>query len=492
MASASFASSAAISDGLVIFGGTGDLALRMLYPSLYYLHLEQFLPDDFVIVGAARSDHSRETFLTIAEDAVRGHAGNSFDEGAWSGFRERLRYCQVDADSEASFEALKGCVGDRRGMAYYLSTSPTLFGPICDHLRAAGMINGVNRVIVEKPLGRSLATCRETNDTIARVFPESRIFRIDHYLGKETVQNLIALRFANRLFEPLWNSVNIASVQITVAETVGVEKRWSYYNEFGALRDMMQNHLLQLLCLVAMEPPSALDGDALRTEKVKCLRSLRPIEGPAIQLSTARGQYAAGIVGGEAVPGYAEETGGEPSDTETFAALKVDIDNWRWAGTPFYLRTGKRMAERRSEIIIQFRDVPHSAFAANEAMPNRLMLTLQPKEEVSLQLMHKMPGISEGPMRLKRLPLSLSLSEAFKAERPRQRIAYERLLLDAIHGQTQHFVHRDETEAAWGFIDQIVDGWNRASLAVQPYSAGSWGPGGSMALVERNGHHWND
>ncbi|MGF1454773.1 MAG: glucose-6-phosphate dehydrogenase [Alphaproteobacteria bacterium] len=480
------------SDGLVIFGGTGDLALRMLYPSLYYLDLENFLPDDFIIIGAARGAQTRDAFVEMVQEAVRNHAGNSFDDGVWSGFQNRLRYCQVDAGDRQTFESLKRCVGDRRGIAYYLSTSPTLFGPICDNLAQTDMINGTNRVIVEKPLGRNLITSRATNDTIARVFPEHRVFRIDHYLGKETVQNLIALRFANRLFEPIWNSVNIAYVQITVAETVGVENRWSYYNEFGALRDMMQNHLLQLLCLVAMEPPSALDGDALRSEKIKTLRSLRPIEGAAIQTSTARGQYAAGIVGGKSVPGYTEETGGEVSDTETFAALRVDIDNWRWAGTPFYLRTGKRMADRRTDIIIQFRDVPHSAFTADQVMANRLVLTLQPKEEVSLQIMNKMPGISEGPMRLKRLPLSLSLSEAFKAERPRQRIAYERLLLDAIHGKTQHFVHRDETEAAWGFIDGIIEGWSRTSMAVQPYSAGSWGPGGSTALVERNGHHWND
>ncbi len=485
-------SAAAVSDALVIFGGTGDLALRMLYPALYYLHLESFLSPEFRIIGSARGEHSREEFQSLVEEAVRKHAGNFFDDAAWGSFRDRLTYCRIDASDRATFDSLSGCIGERQAPTFYLSTSPSLFGPICDHLQQAGLTGGSSRVIVEKPLGRDLASCRVTNDIIAQVFPEHRVFRIDHYLGKETVQNLIALRFANRLFEPIWNSVNIAYVQITVAETVGVEQRWSYYNEFGALRDMMQNHLLQLLCLVAMEPPSALNGDALRTEKIKTLRSLRPIEGANIQQATARGQYAAGIVDGSQVPGYTQESGGEVSDTETFAAVKVDIDNWRWAGTPFYLRTGKRLAERRTEIIIQFRDVPHSAFTHGQIMANRLVLTLQPREEVSLEIMNKMPGISEGAMQLKRLPLSLSLSEAFKAERPRQRIAYERLIVDAIHGNTQHFVHRDETEAAWGWIDGIIAGWQQRGQHVQSYPAGSWGPTSALALLERNGHQWHE
>ncbi len=481
-----------VCDGLVIFGGTGDLALRMLYPALYYLHLEAMLPEDFGIVGAARGDLDRDSFAHEVESAVRAHAGNFFDDEAWRGFRDRLTYCRIDAGDAATFAALRQCTADRQCIVHYLSTSPDLFGPICDNLRTAGLAGGENRVIVEKPLGRDLASCRKINDVLAAVFPENRVLRIDHYLGKETVQNLIALRFANRLFEPLWNSVHIEHVQITVAETVGVEKRWAYYNEYGALRDMMQNHLLQLLCLVAMEVPADLEGEALRTEKIKILRSLRPITIRTIEQTTARGQYGAGIIDGEAVHGYLEESGGVDSATETFAALRVDIDNWRWAGTPFYLRTGKRMPERRSEIIIQFRDVPHSAFAGDQVMANRLVLTLQPKEEVQLLLMHKMPGISEGPMQLKRLPLSLSLSEAFKTERPRQRIAYERLIVDAIHGNTHHFVHRQETETAWAWIDGVLDGWDRVNMPPQPYASGSWGPQAALSLTERNGHHWND
>ncbi len=481
-----------VSDALVIFGGTGDLALRMLYPALYYLHLDKFLPEAFRIIGVARGEMASDAFIAEVETAVRRHAGNTFDEAAWTAFRQRLDYARADATDGASFKALTGKLAGASDVLFYLSTSPSLYGAICTHLQAAGLATGGNRVMVEKPLGRDLASCRAINDALTAVFPEHRVLRVDHYLGKETVQNLIALRFANRLFEPLWNSVHIDYVQITVAETVGVEGRWAYYNDYGALRDMVQNHLLQLLCLVAMEPPQTVDGELLRNEKIKILRSLRPLSGRDLESRTVRGQYAPGIVGGETVHGYTEEQDGATSGTETFTAIRADIDNWRWAGTPFYLRTGKRMAERRSEIVIQFRDIPHCAFACGDIMANRLVITLQPKEEISMLMMNKMPGISEGPMSLRRLPLSLSLSEAFKSERPRQRIAYERLLVDAMHGNTHHFVHRDETEAAWTWVDGILEGWDRMGHALQPYAAGSWGPSGAMALVERNGHHWNE
>jgi glucose-6-phosphate 1-dehydrogenase len=340
-------------------------------------------------------------------------------------------------------------------------------------------------VMVEKPLGRDLASCRAINDALAHAFSEDRIFRVDHYLGKEAVQNLLALRFANTFFEPLWNKVSIAQVQITVAETVGVEDRWSYYDEYGAIRDMVQNHLLQLLCLVAMEPPPSLDADAVRNEKVKVLRSLRPIAARDADRMTVRGQYRAGVSETRAVPGYTDENDAKKSGTETFIALRANIDNWRWAGVPFYLRTGKRLPNRRSEIVIQFRDVPHSIFSG-DLLANRLTIRLQPEEQISLLLMNKTPELER--MDLKPLALNLSLSDAFGSGR--RRIAYERLLLEAIHNKPTLFVRRDEAEAAWTWIDEIIGGWKRAGSEPATYSAGSWGPSGAFALTERDGHSW--
>ncbi len=306
------------------------------------------------------------------------------------------------------------------------------------------------------------------------------------------MQNLIALRFGNALFEPLWNRHTIDHVQITVAETVGVEGRFSYYDEYGATRDMVQNHMLQLLCLIAMEPPTNLRPESVRGEKVKVLRSLRPIRTSQLQSQTVRGQYTRGVTDGKTVPGYVEEDGGKPSDTETFVALCAYIDNWRWAGVPFYLRTGKRMPERASEIVIQFRDVPHSIFGANPLMANRLTIRLQPEEEIALLLMNKTPTLGNA-YELKPLSLDLSLDNAFTdtaGGAPRRRIAYERLLLEAINNNSTLFVRRDEAEAAWLWIDRIVDGWAKTGMKPAPYPAGSWGPAGAFALTERNGHSW--
>jgi glucose-6-phosphate 1-dehydrogenase len=344
-------------------------------------------------------------------------------------------------------------------------------------------------VVVEKPLGHDLASCREINDTLAKTFSEDRTFRIDHYLGKEAVQNLLALRFANTFFEPLWNKLSIDHVQITVAETVGVEGRWGYYNEYGAMRDMVQNHLLQLLCLVAMEPPASLDADSVRNEKVKVLRSLRRINGREIERRTVRGQYTAGVADGHSAPGYLEEGAGKESTTESFVAICAHVDNWRWAGVPFYLRTGKRLPTRSSQIVIQFRDVPHSIFPGQSLLANRLTIRLQPEEDISLLLMNKTPDLDGGGMKLKPLGLSLSLSDAFKSQ-PRRRIAYERLLLEAIHDNPTLFVRRDEAEAAWSWVDGIIHGWERSGLPPTSYAAGSWGPAGAFALIERDGHSW--
>ncbi|MFQ5346717.1 MAG: glucose-6-phosphate dehydrogenase [Rhodothalassiaceae bacterium] len=486
---------------LVIIGGTGDLAMRMLFPSLYFLDRDGFLCEGLRVIGAARSDLDREAFIETVHTRLRSHiAAAYYDESAWKRFADRLDYVPVDGAAADGFRSLavrlgrdgKAPTGDEPPVVSYLSTAPKLYGPICEHLRAAGLAGPQDRIAVEKPIGHDLASCRALNDGMAAVFPESRIFRVDHYLGKETVQNLIALRFANMLFEPLWNAQGIEQVQITVAETVGVEGRWSYYNESGALRDMVQNHMLQLLCLVAMEPPTSLDADAVRDEKLKVLRSLRPMTLADAVHKTVAGQYGAGAVDGRPVPGYLEEGEG-PSDTETFVALRADIDNWRWRGVPFYLRTGKRMPVRLTEIFIQFRGVPHSIFPedSNPVLPsNRLVIRLQPEENIKLLLMNKVPGIGREGMRLQEVSLDLTLSP--EARRRRRRIAYERLLLDILCGNSTLFVRRDEVEAAWAWVDGILESWRALGLKPKPYPAGTWGPAASVALTERFGHSWHE
>ena len=476
-------------EGLVIFGGTGDLAQRMLFPALYFLEAERLLPKDLRIIGTARSDLSTEAFVEQARAEMQARSGAEFDAAVWGRFAPRLRYAAVDVQDRDAFSRLSELLGEDRRAIFYLSTSPALFGAVCENLKAAGLVREDSRVVVEKPIGRDLKSCQAINDELAAIFSEDRIFRVDHYLGKEAVQNLLALRFANTLFEPLWNKSAIDHVQITVAETVGVEGRWSYYDDYGALRDMVQNHLLQLLSLVAMEPPASLDQDSVRNEKIKVLQSLRPISGREVERCTARGQYVAGVGEGKSVPGYAEEAGGAASGTETFVALLAHVDNWRWAGTPFYLRTGKRMPVRQSEIVIQFRQVPHSIFGGMDLMANRLTIRLQPEEEISLALMNKTPSLEHGGMTLKPLSLNLSLSTAFKDERPR-RIAYERLFLEVLHDNQTLFVRRDEQETAWSWVDAIRQGWDRLSSKPSLYPAGTWGPSGAFALIERHGHSW--
>ena len=474
---------------LILFGATGDLALRMLYPSLYFLHADGLLAPDVRVIGASRSQLSRFEFLGRIESAVRDRADGDFSVETWRAFSERLDYCAGDASKPDLYQELRRRMKSDGERVFYLSTSPSLYGPIIENLKAAGLSDGDARVVVEKPLGKDLRSCRQINDALGAAFPESRIFRIDHYLGKEAVQNLLALRFANTLFEPLWNKVSIDHVQITVAETVGVEGRFSYYDEYGAIRDMVQNHLLQLLCLVAMEPPAGIDAESVRNEKVKVLRSLKPIAGRDVERSTVRGQYRAGEAKGRPLPGYTEEEGASASDTETFVAISASIENWRWAGVPFYLRTGKRMPERVSEIIIQFREVPHSIFGdGQDLLANRLVIRLQPEEEISLSLMNKTPELTPaGGMELKPLSLNLSLDRAFRG---RRRIAYERLLLEAIRNDATLFVRRDEAEAAWSWIDGIVEGWVTSQQSPEGYAAGGWGPTASSDMLQRSGRSW--
>jgi len=475
---------------LIIFGATGDLSLRMLFPSLYHLDCDGLLDERVRIIGASRSALGDDAFRTLVAGALDARVPDRLDKTMRARFAQRISYCSIDAHKGIGFEALKDAAGQNTQIIFYLSTSPNLYGAICDHLSRTGLASDNSRIIVEKPIGHDLASCRAINDCLAGTFAENRIFRVDHYLGKEAVQNLLALRFANRLFEPLWNHVSIEYVEITVAETVGVEGRWSYYNDHGAMRDMVQNHLLQLLCLVAMEPPTSLAPDAVRNEKVKVLQSLKPIVGREIARCTVRGQYAQGVADGKVAPGYIEESGGMASDTETFVALCAHIENWRWAGVPFYLRTGKRLPMRTSQIIIQFRDLPHSIFPKDQVQANRLTISLQPEEKIALSIMNKVPSL-EG-LELRPLALNLSLDDGYTVKNaPRRRIAYERLFYEAMHNNPTLFVRRDETETGWAWIDGIIQGWKNQAIAPQFYAAGTWGPSGAFALMERHGHSWH-
>ncbi len=474
-------------DRLLLFGATGDLAQRMLLPSLFALDADGLLSPDLKIVGTARSSMSDSEYRNFARAALEKYLPAE-RRGQMAGFLNRLAYQTLDATTLEGYADLAAKVGTpERGLAIFLSTAPSLFGPTIKGLQSAGLTGDNARMCLEKPLGTDLATSCEINDAVAGAFPEGRIFRIDHYLGKETVQNLLALRFANLMFEPLWNAAHIEHVQITVAETVGLEGRVAFYDDAGAIRDMVQNHMLQLLALVAMEPPAHFDATAVRDEKVKVLRALRPVAAN----ETVTGQYRAGAIGGQAVPGYDEELG-KPSDTETFVAIKAHVDNWRWKGVPFYLRTGKRMPKRVTEIVIQFRCVPHSIFAGKGATmrPNQLVIGIQPEENITLSLMAKVPGLDREGIRLRSVPLNIAMPDAFSGAV--RRIAYERLLLDLVEGDQTLFVRRDEVEAQWEWVDAIRAGWAASGLTPKTYTAGSWGPSAAIALAERDGVTWHE
>lgn len=479
---------------IVIFGATGDLAQRMLFPSLYNLDADGLLPEAVRIHGAARSPLDDAAFAEEVSKALDSHLpAGRIDEAVKARFLSRLGYCKVDIATPADFECLAERIGDARGqgVGFYLSTPPSLFGPVVAGLKAVGLTGPANRIAMEKPIGHDLPSSREVNAAVATGFDEDQVFRVDHYLGKETVQNLLVLRFGNMLFEPLWNAQAIEHVQITVAETVGLEGRVSYYDGVGALSDMVQNHMLQLLALVAMEPPASYTATAVRDEKVKVLRSLRPMDAATAAAHSVKGQYRAGAIDGQPVAGYADELG-KASDTETFVAVKAHLDNWRWKGVPFYLRTGKRLPMRHSEILIQFKPVPHSIFSARGSglEANVLLIRLQPDEGMSLSIMTKEPGLDRGGVALREVELDVSLTAAFEGQR--RRVAYERLLLDLIEGDTTLFVRADEIEAAWTWIDSIHDAWTAAGVTVKPYTAGTWGPSASMGMIERDGASWHD
>jgi len=463
----------------------------MLLPSLFGLDADGLLAANLEIWGTARSALSDQELREMAAAAIADVINDrGLERDVVDRFLARLRYVAVDASDPASLgaiaKAMRVRVGD--GLAIFLSTAPSLFQSTIAGLDAAGLAGTSTCLALEKPLGHDLASSAAINDAVARVFPEERTFRIDHYLGKETVQNLLALRFGNALFEPLWSSSAIDHVQITVGETVGLEGRTDYFDGMGSIRDMVQNHMLQLLALVAMEAPARFSATAVRDEKVKVLRSLRAVD--ALR-ETVIGQYGPGAIGGHPVPGYAEELG-YPSDTETFVALKAHVDNWRWSGVPFYLRTGKRLPVRKSEIVIQFKPVPHSMFAEPGAVlhPNRLVISIQPEENIRFSIMAKQPGLDRDGIRLRAVPLDIGLPNAFADVR--RRIAYERLLLDLIEAEPTLFVRRDEVEAQWEWIDAIRAGWAENGMLPRPYPAGSWGPAAGIALTERDGVSWHE
>jgi glucose-6-phosphate 1-dehydrogenase len=475
----------------IIFGGTGDLAERKLLPALYHRQRDQQFCEPTRIMAASRSGLSDDDFRAFARRAISSHVEKEYVEtGEVDRFLGRLSYVRVDARSGEGFDDLSAAIGCSDAVrAFYLAVAPDLFADISGNLKKHGLITRNSRIVLEKPIGRDLASARALNDRIGADFGEHQIFRIDHYLGKETVQNLMALRFANALYEPLWNSAHIDHVQITVAETVGLEDRVNYYEAAGALRDMVQNHMLQLLCLMAMEPPSSTDADAVRDEKLKVLRSLKRINGHEAPKATVRGQYRAGASDGGPVKSYVEELGAKASNTETFVALKAEIANWRWAGVPFYLRTGKRLAARVSEIVIEFKRIPHSIFDEGAGIigANQLVIRLQPDEGVKQFIMIKDPG--PGGMRLRQIPLDMSFAQSFDGRAPE---AYERLVTDMIRGNQTLFMRRDEVEASWGWIDPILDAWTEGRQEIQGYTAGTWGPSGSIALIERDGRTWHE
>jgi len=478
---------------LVIFGGTGDLSQRKLLPALFHRDRDAQFSDDSRLIAVSRGEMAHDQFIGFVHDALRQHLAESeFDETTWQRFAQRLHYRRLDVTTTEGWgdlvSALEGEPGHIR--VFYLATLPSLYGSTASNLAQAGLINSRSRIVLEKPVGSDFSSALEINDEVGRVFDESQVYRIDHYLGKETVQNLAALRFANSLFEPLWRHAAVDHVQITVAEDLGAGNRAEFYDRTGALRDMVQNHMLQLLCLVAMEPPISLDHEELRNEKIKVLKALRPITPDNAKQVTVRGQYASGAVGGELVRGYQDELGQDaPSDTETFVAIKAEIDNWRWADTPFYLRTGKRLARKSSEIVLQFRPVGHSIFPrdSGELEPNRLVIRLQPNEGVQLSIVTKEPG--PGGFRLRSLPLNLSFSETYPVRYPD---AYERLLMEVLRGNPTLFMHREEVERAWRWIDGIIDSWQQSRMKVQEYVAGTWGPTDAVRLLDRDGRAWRN
>ena len=486
---------------IVIFGATGDLTQRKLLPALYSLATQQLLAPETAIVGAARSDLSDDEFRERMRTAVEKHARVPIDEDIWDGFARRLSYVSVPFDDTDAYarlrthlEDLDNELGTRGNRLFYLATAPEFFPVIAEHLGGAGLAEEPDdaerfaRLVVEKPFGSDLESARELNARLNVVFRERQVYRIDHYLGKETVQNILVLRFGNAIFEPVWNRRYIDHVQITVAEDLGVGTRGGYYDRSGALRDILQNHMMQVLSIVAMEPPARFESREVRDEKVKVLRAVPPFDADLAHRDAVRAQYAAGWIAGERVPGYREEEGVDPgSTTETFVAVKVEVDNWRWAGTPFYLRTGKRLPRRATEVAIQFKPAPHLPFASTAVEtlePNLLLLRIQPDEGASLRFLAKVPGPQ---IDLRVVSMDFAYGSSFLRSSPE---AYERLLLDALLGDSTLFTRWDEVERAWEILDPLIKVWEDETDDLHEYEAGTWGPEAADRLMERDGREW--
>jgi len=480
---------------MLIIGGDGDLALRKLYPSLFYLELNQTFPENTRIIGMARTGQSREVFLDkVYKGLKRAVSEELFSEELWQRFAEKIFFAQGDATREDHMSQVKAeHFNSSSRLIVYLAIPPLIFGKVCQSLSACDLVNDDTRLVVEKPLGDSRESFLAINNELSKLFKEEQLFRIDHYLGKESVQNLLALRFANDFFEPIWNSRYIDHIQITVTESVGVGNRWSFYDQTGATRDMVQNHLLQVLCLTAMEPPARLDADSVRYEKLKVLNCLQTIDDQSVGEITVRGQYARGVIDCNEVPGYTEEVSDKydvdpNSTTETFVAIKAEILNSRWSGVPIYLRTGKRINKRHSEIVVQFKQTNHHIFNIDPSKnsANQLVIQLQPDEGIRFKLKHKVAGLDAG-LPVKDAFLDLSLSAASGT---RKHDAYARLLNDVFRDDQTLFVSAMEVEAAWKWVDQIFAGWKNNSQGVEKYEAGSLGPDRADKLIENDGRQW--
>ncbi|MDW3184166.1 glucose-6-phosphate dehydrogenase [Roseobacter sp.] len=473
---------------LVIFGGTGDLARRKILPGLFRRYCAGQMPPEARIIGAARAELDDGGYREMVGEAIREFGGTSdIDAGKLTSFLENLSYVAIDARGENGWRQLADQMRHKVVRAFYFSVGPSLFGDLAERLNNHGLTDEHSRIVVEKPFGRDLETARQLNRDLAAFFDEGQIYRIDHYLGKETVQNLMAVRFGNMLFEPLWNSQFVDHIQITVAETVGVGGRGEYYDKSGAMRDMVQNHLMQLLCLIAMEPPARFDPDAVRDEKLKVIRALEDVEPHHI----VRGQYDADPDDPEDLPDYRSAVENPKSKTESFIAMKTHIANWRWAGTPFYLRTGKRLVARSSEISIVFKDTPHSIFGEEAGRHrNVLSIRLQPNEGIKLGVTIKEPG--PGGMRLMDVPLDMTFADALGPEGAENVDAYERLIMDVIRGNQTLFMRGDEVEAAWSWTDPIIEGWTKRGDVPKPYDSHSAGPDASAQLMRRDDREWRE
>ena len=476
---------------LIIFGASGDLSARKLFPALFQLERLNLLENDVRIAAVARTDQTLDAFLPTLRSKMSSYMGNDAPSDAeWENFTRRFSYVSVNFSEPDKYAGLREWLDDDRISLFYFATPPSLFAPICEHLSHTNCLAGDCRIVVEKPIGESLASSVQVNETLAKYFDEKSIYRIDHYLGKETVQNLLVLRFANSFINSQWDNTCIDHVQITVGEMVGIEGRWSYYDKVGQLRDMVQNHLMQLMCLVAMEPPNSLEAESIRDEKVKIVRALRRIDEQSVEEKVVRGQYTNGWIQGAAVPGYLDEEGcaHETSDTETYIAIKAHIDNWRWSGVPFYLRTGKRLPEKVTEIVIQYKSLPHNIFGEDANIPNKLVIRLQPNEGIELSMVSKRQSLKER-MALQAHPLDLDFREGSDMNRIPD--AYERLFLDAINGDQSLFVGRDEIEESWRWIDQLISACQQRKVEARPYHAGSWGPAKAEVLIEKDFRSWH-